>query len=209
MECSHFEERLSEYAEQSLSAQETSQVARHLQECFDCSALLDEIRSTLAACQGFPTLEPDLALVERILLRTSGRPRTRTLRELLSEYFLRPMLTPRFALGAALTVLFGALLVNSMLPQLPAVASALSPDQLFRQMDRGVQQIYGEGLKAYDTKNEWEAQFTFFKDSLLNKLGFMMEQIDAPVEGNNKPGELRRQNEKPPNNNSSIRQLPA
>jgi hypothetical protein len=209
MNCSNVEERLSEYLERSLPADGMAQVAEHLHECSSCSSLLEEMRSFLAACKGFPRLEFDVNLAERILLRTSGRPRTKTLKERFQEYIVRPMFTPRFAVGAVLATLFVVLIVGLMGPKLSVMASALSPREMMRRMDRGVQQLYSEGLKAYDKKNEWQAQFGFIKNNVFNKLGFMIEQLDVPVEGKKKSGEPRQRQEKAPNKNSSILLLPA
>jgi hypothetical protein len=182
MECLKIEELLSEYLERSLPPEDMSRVAEHLHECNACSVLLEEMRSVLAACKGFPRLEPDIELVEKILLRTSGRPRTRSFRELLQQYFLRPMLTPRFAVGAALVALFLVLATNLLLPHLTPMASLISPKEWVRQMDRGVQAIYSQGLKAYDKKNEWQAWMSFQKNTVFNKLGFFIEQLDVPVQ---------------------------
>ena len=62
-------------------------------------------------------------------------------------------------------------------------------------MDRGVQRLYGQGLKAYDKTNEWQAQFNYFKNNTVNKLRFMIERIDVPMEGRKKseePGQQER-----------------
>ncbi|HYK89774.1 MAG TPA: zf-HC2 domain-containing protein [Acidobacteriota bacterium] len=209
MNCPYVEERLSEYLERSLPADDMSRVAEHLHECANCATLLEEMRSVLATCRSFPKLDFDVNLAERILLRTSGRPRTKTLKERFDEYILRPMLTPRFAAGAVLAALFVALIVGLTAPKMSVVASVLSPKEMFRRLDRSVQQLYSEGLKAYDTKNEWQAKLNYYKNNLFNKLGFMIEQLDVPVEGKKKSGEPRQQQEKAPSKNSSILLLPA
>ncbi len=209
MDCPRVEERLSEYLERSLSPDEMEQVAVHLHECANCSTLLEEMQSVLAACKSYPSLDFDVRLAERILLRTSGRQRTKSLKERFNEYILRPMLTPRFATGAVLASLFMVLMVWLMMPRASAVASALSPREMFRWMDRNVQQLYSEGLKAYDKKNEWQAQFKFIRNNVFNKLGFMIEQLDVPVEGKKKSGEPRQRQEKTPGKNSSLLLLPA
>ena len=209
MECVIIEQRLSEYLERALPAEEMGQVSDHLKTCRNCSGLLEEMRFALKSCATFPKIEPDLALIERILLRTSGRPRTKSAREWLDQYFLRPLLTPRFALGAVIAILFALLIGNMMLPRISAVASALAPEELFRRMDRGVQQLYGEGLKVYDKKSEWQAQLNFFKENIINRLGFMIEQLDVPVEQSKKPQDQRQQNEKAPTVKSGITLLAA
>jgi hypothetical protein len=206
MECPNVEERLSEYMERALPPEEMARVAEHLHACSKCASLLEDMRSVVLDCKAYPSLGPDLSLLERILLRTSGRPRTRTLRELIDQYFLRLMLTPRFAAGAALALLFLALSVTLARPHMSTVASFLSPVEMLHRLDRGVQGIYAEGLKAYDKKNEWQAQFTFFKNNVFHKLGFMIEQLDVPVQtnGKQKSGEPPQQQEKPPSQKSSL-----
>jgi len=208
MECTIIEERLSEYLERSLPYADMMPVAEHLEECRRCSALLEEMRSMLVSCQAFPAFDVDPAFLDRILMRTSGRPRTRTLRERLRAFLFQPMLTPRFAAGMGLALLFVALLASMMAPRAGALAAALSPGELFRQLDRGVQHIYSEGLKMYDTKNGLQEQFTFYKNSLFNKLGIMIEQLDVPVEGQKKTTEPKPQ-EKTPKQKSSVMLLPA
>jgi hypothetical protein len=210
MDCPNIEERLSEYLERSLPPEEMTLVAEHLHECQGCSALLEEMRLALLTCKSFPALEPHVDLVERVLLRTSGRPRTRTWSERIRESILVPMFTPRFAAGAALALLFFSLTGILMKPHMPAAVSLLSPAEWALRVDRGMQGIYAEGLKAYDKKNEWQAQLTFFKNTVFNKLGFMIEQLDVPVQtnGKQKSGEPRQQQEKAPGQKSSLMLLP-
>jgi hypothetical protein len=210
MECPKVEERLSEYAERSLAPEEMTQVAEHLHACGNCSTLLEQMRVLLLTCKSYPSLDMDVDLLDRILLRTSGRPRTRSWRERLDQYILRPVLTPRFAAGAALSLLFIALASVLVRPHMPLVASLVSPTEWIRRLDRGVQGIYAEGLKAYDKKNEWQAQFGFFKNNMMHKLGFMIEQLDVPVQtnGKQKSGEPRQQQEKNPSQKSSMLLLP-
>jgi hypothetical protein len=203
MDCSKVEQRLSEYMESSLPADEMSQVARHLESCRQCSALLNEMRFAVSVCQSYPELEMDLDLLEKVLFRTSGRPRTRSFRERLDQYFIRPLLTPRFAAGVSLATLFLVLMFNLMMPRLSEVVSVLSPPEMLRLMDRGVQRLYGEGLKAYDKTSEWQAQFDFFKDNTLNKLRFIFEQMEVPVEGRKKSEEPAHDREKAPGEKSS------
>lgn len=202
MDCPKIEQWLSEYMESSLPADEMNLVTKHLEGCRHCSALLEEMRSVVASCHRYPTLEMDPDFLERILLRTSGRPRTRSLQERLSD-LIHPLFTPRFAVGASLATLFLVLMVNLVTPRFSVVLSALSPPSLLQLMDRGVQQLYGEGLKAYDKKNEWQAQFKYFKNNTFNKLRFMMEQMEVPVEGRQKSEEPIQERERAPREKSS------
>jgi hypothetical protein len=208
MECGFVEYRLSDYIERSLPHEEMVQVAEHLQECPGCLGLMEEMRSILVTCQAFPSFELDAALLEKVLLRTSGKPRTRTLRERIRAYFVQPILTPRFATGVGLALLFIALVVDLMVPRASALSSVLAPRELLSRMDRGMQQIYSEGLKLYNTKNEWQEQFAGYKNSMLGKLGIMIEQLDVPVEGKKKATEPK-QPDKAPKQKSSVMLFPA
>jgi|WetSurSiteA1Bulk_404760.scaffolds.fasta_scaffold20364_2 hypothetical protein len=203
MDCSKIEQWLSEYLESSLPAEDMDLVASHLKACSSCSALADEMRSVLSLCHQYPALEMDPDFVEKILLRTSGRPRTRSFRERLQQYFVRPLLTPRFAVGASIATLFLALTVNLMVPRISGAVSALSPQELLRLLDRGVNQLYGEGLKAYEAKNEWQAQFSRFKNNTWNSLRSIMEQMDGPVQGRKKSNESEPPKENAPKEKSS------
>lgn len=201
MDCSKIEQWLSGYLESSLPAEETENVAKHLETCANCSALLVEMRSALSLCGSYPVLEMDPDFIEKILLRTSGRPRTRTFRERLNQYFVHPFLTPRLAVGASLVTLFLVLMTNLMGPRLSGAASALAPEELLRYMDQGVQHLYGQVLRADALKDDWQAQFSRFKNNTWNKMRSIMEQMDAPVEGRRKSQDEKK--EKAPKEKSS------
>ena len=183
MDCSKIEPWLSPYMDSSLSADETRQVELHLKSCRQCAELLKEMQSASALCRSFPTLELEPDFLEKILLRTSGRPRTRSFRERIQKYFLRPLLTPRFAAGAVLATLFLALCVNLMMPTLSNAVSFLSPPKMLRLMDSGAQRLYSQGLKVYNKTNELQEEFNFLKNDTLNKMRFFMEKMQVPVEG--------------------------
>jgi len=203
MECSKVELILSEYLDGSRPPDEQQQIAMHLDSCPHCSALLREMQSALALCRHFPILDMDPRLIESILLRTSGRPRTRSFRELFHQYFVRPLLTPRLAVGTSLAVLFLIILLDVMMPKLSVTFSSLSPRGLFQIMDRSVQQLYGEGLKIYEKKNAWQAQYHRIKNNAWNELRFMLEQMEVPVEGRKKSGEPAPPKEDAPKQKSS------
>jgi len=202
MDCSKIEQWLSDYMEASLPAEEREHVKKHLETCPNCSALLTEMRSVFSL-RLYPALDVDPDFIEKILLRTSGRPRSRSFRERFNLYFLRPLLTPRFAVGASLAALFLVLMANLLVPRLSTAISALSPQQLLQMMDHGVSQLYGEGLRAYEKKNEWQAQFSRFKNNAWNSLRSVIEQMDGPVEGRKKSHEGEPQKESAPKEKSS------
>ena len=101
--------------------------------------------------------------------------------------------------------------IRTTIPLPNLIAVQRSSYEQFLQMDRGVQQIYSEGLKLYTAKNEWQTQFIALKNNMLSKLGFMIEQLDVPVEGKKKPVEQKQQEKNPGQNGqkNSVWLLPA
>jgi hypothetical protein len=202
MDCLKAEQLLSEYMDGCLPDEEMAGIAQHLETCESCSALLTEMRSALSLCQRYPTLDVDPDVIETILLRTSGRPRTLSFKEKWNRYILRPFLAPRFAVGAGLAALFLVLAVNFMIPRLSSAITSLAPTNLLQFMDRGVRQTYGEVLKAYEAKNQWQDRFSRFKKNTWNSMRSIMEQIE-PVEGRKKSKESEPPKQKNPKEKSS------
>lgn len=205
MNCRKAEEYLSEYMESTLSngeplsveaplpATEMKQVTIHLAECSKCSALLDAMRTTVSMCRSCPDQEPDNRLVDHILARTSGYTRPMPFLERFRRFVIQPLLMPRFAVGTGSAVLFFALLVNWMLPAVSGDLSVTAQSPIYTFMDRSVQRIYGQGLRVYDKKNEWQAQLTFLADNMVHRLQYMIERLDVPDEGIQTPSERDQQ----------------
>jgi hypothetical protein len=145
----------------------------------------------------------DLRVLERILLRTSGRPRTRSFKELFNQYFLRPLLTPKLAVGASLAALFLILTFDMLMPKLSVTLSSLSPLELMRLSDRGAQKLYGEGLRAYNLLNGWQESFNRFKNNTWNNVRSTVDRIEVPVEGRKKSEEAAPRKESAPKEKSS------
>jgi len=187
MNCFEAQENLSAYMESELPAVEMGQVGQHIAQCAECAALMDAMKLTVDLCRNYPEPEMDPRLMDRILARTVWSPVPGTLFERLRRFVVQPLLTPRFAFGAGLTALFFALMVNLMLPSVSTALSSVSPAGIYDFMDQSVQRIYGQGLKAYDKKNEWEAQLSYYKNRMFSRLQYMIEKFDIPSEGTEDP----------------------
>lgn len=71
IDCSAFEESISDYLEKSLSTQMHKAVAEHALKCPLCHSLLNEVKDSLAACRELAAVESPLTLLEaRILSKT-------------------------------------------------------------------------------------------------------------------------------------------
>lgn len=198
MECRATEERLDEYIASSLPAEEMEEISRHLGGCANCSLLSKELQTLQSMWDCYPVLEPDESLVDRILLRTSGRPRTRSLQERLQSILKYSLLNPRFAAGAVLATAFVLVSCGLLLPRIAEQYSELSLKSAASFMDRSVHRLYGEALKINEARSEWQARFTFYKNTTWNKLRSVVERIEAPVE---RPSELEERI--PPDNERS------
>ncbi len=183
MDCSHSEQMLSEYLDSTLSPDERLQLEEHLESCSRCAALLAEMRSVIDLCRSTRTLEVKPELVDSILLRTSGRSRTRSLREFLRRYLNPSLATPRFAVGTSLAAIFLILTAYTLMPRASAARPHFSPLAVLQLMERQVQHLYGQGIKAYEKANELQAQFFYFTDNAINKARFMMETMEVPAGG--------------------------
>lgn len=188
MDCQMVEQRLSEYMESSLPAEEMDRLSRHIESCHGCSALSLEMAKALSLCHTYPEIDLNGEVVDKILLRTSGRPRTRSIRKRLQGFFRVPILTPRFAAGLSLAAVFLVVSHYLLLPPVSSAYSHLSPQGLSNSMDRGVRRLYGEGLKVYETANEWQERISFFRTSTINKLKTFVDRLDEPVEGRKEEG---------------------
>jgi hypothetical protein len=203
MECNRIEELLSEYMEASLPDQEMIQVETHLENCQNCSLLLDTMQSTLEQCRNYPVFEIDPSLTEKILLQTSRKPERRSIKKLWNNFLLKPLFTPQLAVGGGLAVLFLVLMGNLIIPRLSPALSGSSPSNVFRAMNRNLQQVYGEGLKAYNRKVQLEDQLSYLKSSMYGKLRFVIDRLDTS-NGDIGPIKSDQQKEKDSKDKSSL-----
>jgi len=203
MDCSNSEQMLSDYLDSVLPSDQRLQLEKHLESCLRCTALLAGMRSVIDLCRSQPTLEVRPELVESILLRTSGRPRTQSLREFLRRRLNPALMTSRFAVGTILAAIFLILTAYTLMPRVSAAWPHLSPLAVLQLMEREVQHLYGQGIKAYEKKNQWQAQFIYFKDNAINKARFMMETMEVPAGGAKNLAEPARGEEKTPREKQS------
>ncbi|HEY3136038.1 MAG TPA: zf-HC2 domain-containing protein [Blastocatellia bacterium] len=67
MDCSRFEQSISDYFDGSLGPPEASQFREHALKCRDCRALMDEVKSALRACNLQDELDPSPILESALL----------------------------------------------------------------------------------------------------------------------------------------------
>ncbi len=147
-DCREIEQWLSSYLENNLSEAERQSVRDHLDSCRECSLLLGQMQTMLHVCRFFPELEPPTRLVEKILVRTTGKHRSLSWKEYLLELFMPVYSSPRFAAGACLAVVSFAIVFNALGINLGQVKwSDLTPRGVLQSVNRGVYLAYDNGMR--------------------------------------------------------------
>jgi|SRR5271155_3527438 len=147
--CFDIEERLSDYVDGVLSAEDRAAFDAHLAGCAGCPALVAQVRSLAHRLPGLePAVEPTW-LVFRILEATTGAVRQK--RESAWKRIFAGMLAPRFAVGlgavaATIFILFSALGINPK----KITADDLNPVNVYRAADRQAHLTYARGVRFVD-----------------------------------------------------------
>lgn len=163
MNCSRFEAVLSDYADGLLQGPLLKATAEHEASCPGCCGLLAQVTEVRAQLEDFPQVIPPAGLVDRILEKTTGKPKKRSLWQDLLLPTLGPFLSQRFALATVMLFFFLSFMVQLAGPPVRAV---LAPTQLADRADRFSSQV----------SKVW-AEVANFRESALTELGFLKEDL--------------------------------
>jgi len=144
--CLDTEERLSDYLEGVLAADERAAMEAHLTGCASCPALVADVRSLAARLPQLEQAVEPTWLMFRILEATSGAVQRK--REVTWKRFFAGLLAPRFALGlgavaATIFILFQALGINPK----KMTADDFNPVNFYRAADRQAHLTYARGVR--------------------------------------------------------------
>lgn len=149
--CADFESALSGYREGTLAAPEAAWARAHLERCPACASLLASVAAAQTALASLPAVEPPPRLLARILAQTlPPKPRATTgLRG-----FWAAFVSPRFALGFAMSVFTVALLLNAAQVNLAQVFRGnglrqLAPASLAGALQRQWDRAWARGVSYY------------------------------------------------------------
>ncbi len=104
MNCSRFETILTDHLERRLDSPVQQAVEVHLEDCELCSALLENVVALRRELEDFPELKPPDDLVDRILVKTSGRPKPLSFWKETILTTMKPFFTKRFFIPEHLAV---------------------------------------------------------------------------------------------------------
>jgi predicted anti-sigma-YlaC factor YlaD len=145
--CTNSEERLSDYLDGQLAAEEAAAFRAHAATCAGCSELVAQVGGIVSRMRQLEEVEAPPQLVQKILDATLG-PRTK--KASWKRWFTwAPVLwQPRFAMGA-LTVAASFVIVFHTTGVTPAKLrkADLSPSNIFRSANRQVHLTYARGAK--------------------------------------------------------------
>jgi anti-sigma factor RsiW len=141
--CEQTEERLSDYLDGLLLADEQSAFNRHVNTCERCAPLVAAVARTLGGLYALEPVEPSPYLVNAIVTATVGASNWRSL-----KYWLRTLQTPRFvysmaSVAATLIILLTASGFSFTKPKL----AELKPDRIYRNANSNVHQAYARTVK--------------------------------------------------------------
>jgi hypothetical protein len=180
MLCADFEELLSDYLDEQLSAGQRRLVDEHAAQCTACSELMQDAASALRLLERLPQVEVPPDLVTRIVYQApAGRVRQPFERRswlggLFSDW-LQPLLQPRFAMGMAMTIISFAMLGRCTGVQVQQIRpNDLNPVKIWENIEGRAIRTKDRGMKYYEN-----LRLVYEIRSRLNEI---RDQQDVPAQ---------------------------
>jgi Putative zinc-finger len=169
MNCAEIEILVCDYVDGTLPADRKAEVERHLAECPACAELARDSAAAVAVIASAAEVAPPPELITRILFQAPWRknklPST-GLRGRLTRW-CSPVLQPKFAMGAAMTILSFSIL-HQVVPMRQLRASDLEPKAVWQGLEDRASYAWERAVKFYDnlkfvyqiqtTLREWQQQ---------------------------------------------------
>ncbi len=150
LDCADCEALLCDYLDGALPREQRGSFEAHLADCAACAALARDGASALAFMERAAEVEPPPQLVTKILYQIP-RGRTSGVQGWLNR-LLRPVLQPRYVMGAMLTILSLSVMTRCAgAPDHPLNASDLDPVKLWASLDDRVHRMWQRSLKTYES----------------------------------------------------------
>ncbi len=169
MNCSRFETILAEFTANRLEKPVMAAAQEHLEACPACRQLLEEVAELREQLENFPVATPPAALLDGILVRTTGRPEPRSLWRGLILPTIQPFLTQRYAFATVMLFVFLSLMVNIVGPPAGAV---LSPSGLRESADRFTSRITRGWAEAVDYQARVVREVKLLSEDLWSRLDY-------------------------------------
>lgn len=150
LDCANCEALLCDYLDGALPRERRGSFEGHLTECASCAALARDAAAAIAFMDRASDVEPPPQLVTKLLYQI---PRGRTVGfQGWVNRLLRPVLQPRYVMGAMLTILSLSIMTRCAgAPDHPLNASDLDPVKLWASLDDRVHRVWQRSLKTYES----------------------------------------------------------
>ncbi|HZL57543.1 MAG TPA: zf-HC2 domain-containing protein [Bryobacteraceae bacterium] len=170
--CEQFEILLADYIDETLDRASREEFTRHLESCAACAAYAADVQGAVSFIEIAAEVEPPAALTARILEATHEgwefKLRARGVRGWINRTFA-PVLKPRFAMGAMMTMMSLTMLSRCAgPPDKPLTAADLDPIRLWSSLDDRTHRLWDRTVKSYESMrlvyeiksqlNEWKQQ---------------------------------------------------
>jgi hypothetical protein len=166
MNCAEIEILICDYVEGTLSADRKAELERHLAECPACAEMARDSAAAVAFMERAAEVVAPPELITRILFEAPWRKNKPAGPRVLARW-LSPILQPKFAMGAAMTILSFSIL-SQLAPVRQLRATDLEPKAIWTGLENRVMDVWDRTVKYYDnlkfvyqiqaTLREWQQQ---------------------------------------------------
>lgn len=169
MNCADIEILICDYVDGTLPADRQAEVERHLAQCPACAALARDSAAAVAFIARAEEAEPPPELITRLLFDppwSREKSRSKSVRSRMGRWF-SPILQPKFAMGAAMTILSFSIL-SQLTPVRQLRLSDLEPAKVWRGLEDRTYAAWNRTVKFYEslkvvyqiqtTLREWQQQ---------------------------------------------------
>jgi len=146
MNCAYCEDRLSDYLENSLAAQERASIEMHLQSCSGCSELLNGVRDVMQWGRDLPVQIPPLWLSTRIVANTPQVVRI-TWRDWAVGAW-KKVAEPRIALAMLTSTIMLGWMGNLAGVSAADFAMVRHPSAIYYRMEGMANRVYGNAVRT-------------------------------------------------------------
>lgn len=144
--CLHSEERLIDFLDGALPADERAAFEAHAKSCANCRALVSGVRGLVDGMHRLELIEPPQGLIYRILAETTGKEKKPAGQPGFS--WVAAFFQPKLALGAlTVAATFGILMQATGLDVKKISSADLNPISVFRATNRRAHLTYARGMK--------------------------------------------------------------
>jgi anti-sigma factor RsiW len=156
MNCADLEILLAEYVDGSLHGEQKSAVESHLAQCADCSALAKDSAAAVGFIGRAAVVDAPPELLTRILFEISDGPSRAAVKPSRARRFfgrwIEPVLSPRYAMGMAMTILSFAMLGRfSGIEVRQLKPSDLDPVKIWMAAEDRAHRTWERSVKYYES----------------------------------------------------------